>query len=84
MARGRHPKINTQALDDAISDYHAHSIHRYEAAPFVQRVRELSSNLSVYDAHYVALAEWLDAPLLTSDSRIQRANTTRCEIDVVS
>jgi predicted nucleic acid-binding protein len=32
------------------------------------RVWELESNLTAYDAMYVALAEALDAPLLTRDN----------------
>lgn len=37
------------------------------------RVWELRDNLTAYDACYVALAEVLDIPLLTSDVRIARA-----------
>src|SRR5262245_62372925 len=38
------------------------------------RVWELRSNLTAYDALYVALAEALDAPLLTRDQRLARAS----------
>jgi predicted nucleic acid-binding protein len=47
------------------------------------RVWELGENLSSYDAAYVALAERLDAPLLTGDARISRAPGPRCVIEVV-
>lgn len=44
------------------------------------RAWELRRNLSIYDASYVALAEALDAPLVTLDHRLARATETRCEI----
>ncbi len=37
------------------------------------RIWELRNNLTAYDATYVALAEWLDAPLLTRDQRLAAA-----------
>lgn len=42
------------------------------------RAWELRSNLTVYDACYVALAEVLDAPLVTLDLRLTRATGPRC------
>src|SRR5680860_749749 len=43
------------------------------------RVWELRGNLTIYDAWYVALAESLDAPLVTLDRRLARAPGPRCE-----
>ena len=45
---------------------------------FARRVWELRSNLTSYDAWYVALAEALDCPLLTLDLRLSRAPGPRC------
>lgn len=42
------------------------------------RVWELRSNLTAYDAWYVALAEMLGATLATLDTRLSRAAGTRC------
>jgi predicted nucleic acid-binding protein len=47
------------------------------------RAWELGSNLSGYDASYVALAEETDATLLTRDGRIAAAPGIRCRIEVV-
>ena len=49
-------------------------------APFGERVWALRSNLSSYDAWYVALAEALGCPLLTLDGRLSRATGPSCEI----
>ena len=47
-------------------------------APFGRRVWELRDNVTAYDAWYVALAELLDAPLATLDTKLSRAPGTRC------
>jgi len=49
------------------------SIVRYTHRLFLARVWQLRENLSAYDACYIALAEWLSAPLLTRDARLARA-----------
>ena len=46
------------------------------------RVWELRDNLSAYDASYVALAEALQIPLVTTDARLARAPGIRCEVEV--
>ncbi|WP_416211038.1 type II toxin-antitoxin system VapC family toxin [Frankia sp. Cr2] len=46
------------------------------------RVRDLHHNLSAYDAQYVALAETLGLPLITSDARIERSAATKCPVEV--
>ena len=48
------------------------------------RAWELRTNLSAYDALYVALAEQLQAPLLTADARLARAPGLRCSVEVVA
>lgn len=50
----------------------------YPFEPFQSRVWELRDNYSAYDAWYVALAEWLDADLVTCDERLIRATGARC------
>ena len=45
------------------------------------RIWELRENLSSYDAAYVALAETLDATVVTLDRRIRGAPGLRCEVD---
>ncbi len=47
-------------------------VTRYPHAPLVKRIWELRENLTAYDAAYVALAEALDAPLITTDERLAR------------
>ena len=44
------------------------------------RAWELRTNLSIYDATYVALAELTDLTLITLDKRLANAPDTKCRI----
>lgn len=46
----------------------------------VPRAWQLRHNLTIYDATYVALAELLEATLVTLDPRIGRAPDLRCAV----
>jgi len=84
LARGRRggkPKITEKEALKAITDYQALTLDLHPTLVLWQRVRELSNNLSVYDAHYVALAESFGVPLVTSDARIERSGAARCTIE---
>jgi predicted nucleic acid-binding protein len=54
------------ALDD-LADF---PLRRYPHDVLLPRIWSLRNNLTAYDAAYVALAEALDAPLLTRDRRL--------------
>lgn len=51
----------------------------FEFSDIASRVWELRHNVSTYDAAYVALAELLEVPLLTLDSRLRAAPGLRCQ-----
>jgi predicted nucleic acid-binding protein len=57
-------------------------LSRYPHAALLSRVWELRDNLTVYDASYIALAETLDAPLITMDGRLARAPGIRAAVEV--
>lgn len=57
----------------ALSAWQAFTATRYPLTGLLWRVWELRENLSAFVAGYVALAEALDCPLLTADSRIAGA-----------
>lgn len=64
--------------NNAVEDLVALPITLYPTAPLLRRCWELRSNVTSYDACYVALAEALDVVLLTSDARLANAPGTRC------
>ena len=51
-------------------------------APFAERIWELRSNLTGYDAWHVAVVEALDCPLVTPGLKLGRATGPRCDIVV--
>lgn len=65
-------------------DLGALPIRRVPHGPLLDRCWELRSNLTVYDAAYVALAELLEATLVTADSKLEAAPGRRCRIEVLS
>jgi predicted nucleic acid-binding protein len=66
----------------ALEDLAALDIARYEHEPLLGRVWELRHTVTAYDAVYLALAEVLDAPLVTFDRRLAAApgHTARVEL----
>jgi predicted nucleic acid-binding protein len=58
-------------------------IRRHGSTGLLGRVWRLRGNLTAYDATYVALAETLECPLLTSDRRLAEAVGPRCLIQLV-
>ena len=59
------------------------SVTPFPIEPLMDRIWELRSSVSVYDAWYVALAERLSVTLVTTDRRLASANGPRCEIEVI-
>lgn len=57
-------------------------VEYFPYAPFAPRAWELRSNVTTYDAWYVALAESLGARLATLDARLSAASGIRCEFAV--
>lgn len=65
--------LDAAAAARALDDLRALDLERHAHEPLLDRVWELRQNLTAYDAVYVALAEVLDAPLLSCDARLARA-----------
>ena len=75
--------IDEAQADQAIEDLLALPIIIYPTAHLLRRAWELRSNVTPYDACYIALAEFLGGPLLTGDTRLARAPGSACEIELV-
>ncbi len=67
----------------ALEDLADLSLARMPHRPLMSRIWELRHNLTPYDAAYVALAESLNATLLTVDGRSTRAPSLRCEVELI-
>jgi predicted nucleic acid-binding protein len=69
-------EISAEAASAAVSELLDARIVRYPHRPFIERAWALRGRLTAHDALYVALAEALDATLVTTDLRLARAVTT--------
>lgn len=76
--------LDIQRAGGAVIDLGALALVRLPHTPFLGRVWELRDRLTAYDAAYVALAEQLDAPLLTLDARLARAGGHRAKVEVIA
>ena len=75
-------ELDGTAARQAIEDLESWPAARVDHRPLLERAWELRNSLSAPDALYVALAEALDATLLTLDRRLTRAGGTRCLIEI--
>lgn len=76
-------QIDPGRCRDALNDLSDFPLNRYPHDVLLPRVWELRHNLTAYDAVYVALAEALDAPLLTRDRRLAAAPGHHARVDLV-
>lgn len=81
LARGG--QLDARRVAFALEDLRALPLQRVDHGALVMRCWELRENLTAYDASYVALAEALQATLLTGDRRIAQAPGPTCPIEVV-
>jgi predicted nucleic acid-binding protein len=75
--------IDARRAGLALDDLAALPAQRAPHRPLLARCWELRDNLTVYDAAYIALAEAMQATLLTGDQRLARAPGPRCRIEVL-
>ena len=68
---------------EALADLAELPLRRYPHHFLLPRVWDLRNNLTAYDAVYIALAEMLDAPLLTRDRRMAAAGRHHVRIEIV-
>jgi predicted nucleic acid-binding protein len=78
----REGALTPRRAEEAMEDMAALRITRYAPVVLMQRIRQLRQNLTAYDAAYVALAEALQAPLITRDHRIASAPGHSAAIEV--
>ena len=71
--------ISSREARDGLLDLLRMPIRLFPFRPFVERIWQLRSNLTCYDAWYVALAEVLNCPLITLDRRLSRSTGPTCE-----
>jgi predicted nucleic acid-binding protein len=75
--------LDATGADIAIHDLMTWPGERISISPLVERVWAVRANVRVWDGFYVALAEFVEAPLVTLDQRLAQASGPRCEFILV-
>ncbi len=77
-------QIDEARASEALGDLRDLDLNRYPHDLLLERIWALRHNASAYDAAYIALAEALGAPLLTSDARMAELPKPRIRIELLS
>lgn len=76
-------EVSADRAAEAIEDLVDLDIHRHAHLDLLTRAWKLRENVTAYDAMYVALAEALDATLVTCDTPLAKAPGRRARIEVI-
>lgn len=77
-------KISQRRAEDALAGVAGATVDLVGAAPLLSRMWELRSNVSGYDAAYLALAETFGCALVTADGRLARVPDLGCKVRVAA
>lgn len=80
VTRGQIDETRASQILDDLRDL---DLNRYPHDVLLGRIWELRHNASAYDAAYLALSEVLEAPLLTSDARLNEVPNTGAQIELL-
>jgi predicted nucleic acid-binding protein len=76
-------EVTSVRAEEAIADLVDLDLHRHAHVDLLGRAWALRDNITAYDAMYVALAEAIDAPLVTCDNPLARSRGHRVHIEVI-
>jgi predicted nucleic acid-binding protein len=76
-------KLSSVGALSALSDFVSLSIERFAHTALLERAFGLRDNATLYDALYLALAEALDAPLLTRDRTLAHIPGVEARVEVL-
>ena len=75
--------ITPRRAEQALADFVGIALERYPHRDLLARIWQLRESVTAYDGAYVALAEALDAPLLTCDAKLARSHGHSARIEIV-
>jgi len=76
-------ELDAEAAEETILHLLEWPLIRHEHAALLPRIWALRHAVSAYDACYVALAEALDAPLMTCDTKLSRSHGHAARIELL-
>jgi len=75
--------LTSERARQALDDLRNMRILRHRHSPYIARIWELRDNFTSHDACYLALAEALDATLLTRDAAMASAQLRGGNVEVI-
>ncbi|MGI8575601.1 MAG: type II toxin-antitoxin system VapC family toxin [Egibacteraceae bacterium] len=82
LVRGRH--VSRPVAQAAQARLRSMRLTCHPFDPYNERAWELRENATPYDAWFVAMAEALAAPLVTTDAKLGRIPGIRCQVEVIA
>jgi len=76
-------EVSPARAAEAIADLADFDLHRHAHLDLLTRAWKLREHITAYDAMYVALAEALEAPMVTCDAPLATAPGHRARIEVI-
>ena len=76
-------EVSSARADEAIADLVDLDLHRHPHVDLLSRAWKLRDNVSAYDAMYVALAEAIEATIVTCDRPLAKAPGRGSRIEVI-
>jgi predicted nucleic acid-binding protein len=73
-------EVSSARADEAIADLADLDLHRHLHVDLLSRAWKLRDNVSAYDAMYVALAEAIEATIVTCDRPLAKARGSRIDV----
>jgi predicted nucleic acid-binding protein len=80
----RSGEVSADRAGEAIEDLTDLDLHRHGHLDLLTRGWKLRENVTAYDAIYIALAEALDATVVTCDARLAKAPGHRARVEVLA
>ena len=76
-------EVSAARAAEAIEDLNDFDLHRHAHLTLLTRAWQLRENVTAYDAMYVALAEALDATMITCDEPLAKTPGHRARIEAI-
>ncbi len=76
--------ITNDRAEQVLEDFSQLLIERHGHQPLTARIWQMRESLTAYDGAYVALAEALEAPLLTCDAKLARSHGHKASIELIN